>query len=479
MSGLGLVDRYSYGAGGAVFAVKEAAYAMFVLLFYTQVLGLGGTATGLVLFLALMWDAVSDPVMGAWSDRFDSRWGRRHPFMVVSALPLGLGMLALFYPPAWVQDSQTLLAGWLLLCSLWVRTAVTVFALPQLALAAEITSDYHERSRLLGVRAGFVFMVSVMLPALSMLFIFGEHDGVDGRFVAENYISYGWISALLVWLSASVTIIGTRKYAPLTRVDTARMPGAGGVADALGDFLSTLRNPNFRNLLYYDLAASASYGITITLNVMAWTYYWELSAAQLAYVLGLPVFLAVPAALASIGPLGRRLAKHDIMKWAMALMLVDIAWLYPLRFLFDVLPDNGHWSIPLLLLLQNLFYVYLFVLRNVSCYSIVADLTDEQEEVSGKRQEGSIYSVISFTGKLAAAAGPLYAGVALDVVGLNEGMLPGSVPQATLDGLVWAMALGITPLMLIAWFFTYRVHMSEARLAAIQARIAAREASLS
>jgi MFS family permease len=67
---LTLPNRLSYGLGGAVYAVKEAAYIMFVLLFYTQVLGLSGTATGIVLSLSLLWDAVTDPMVGSWSDRY-------------------------------------------------------------------------------------------------------------------------------------------------------------------------------------------------------------------------------------------------------------------------------------------------------------------------------------------------------------------------------------------------------------------------
>ncbi len=83
------VDRkssISYGVGGVPYAIKESAYTMFVLLFYTQVLGLGGTETGVVLFLGLVWDAVTDPLMGSWSHRFISRWGRRHPFMAVLSM---------------------------------------------------------------------------------------------------------------------------------------------------------------------------------------------------------------------------------------------------------------------------------------------------------------------------------------------------------------------------------------------------------
>ena len=92
--------RIAYGVGGGVFAIKEAAYAIFILLFYTQVLGLSGSITGMVIALSLVWDGISDPLVGSWSDRLRSRYGRRHPFMVYSTLRLALGFIGLFSPPA-------------------------------------------------------------------------------------------------------------------------------------------------------------------------------------------------------------------------------------------------------------------------------------------------------------------------------------------------------------------------------------------
>jgi len=258
-------------------------------LFYTQVLGLGGTNAGFVLFLGLLWDAVSDPMMGAWSDRFKSRWGRRHPFMIAGALPLGLGYLALFNPPEWALADSTHLATWLLACSLWIRTAITVFGLPHLALAAEMTQDYHERSRLLGIRSGFLFFTSIIVPAASMLLIFGEAAaGEDGRFIANNYVSFGWFAAILTWVTAIICIGGTRDYIAVTRIDQHKMPSSEGLTGIAKDFFGTLKNTNFRNLLYYDLSASASYGITATLNIIAWTYYWELNATEMAIVMAGP-----------------------------------------------------------------------------------------------------------------------------------------------------------------------------------------------
>ena len=107
----------------------------------------------------------------------------------------------------------------------------------------------------------------------------------------------------------------------------------------------------------------------------------------------------------------------------------------------------------------------------MSSSSIAADLTDEHEATSGKRQEGSFYSVLSFAAKLASAAGPLYAGITLDVIGLTEGMMPGEVGQGTLTALVWVMGIGIVPLLVVAWRFTLKVSMTEEQLKEIQENI--------
>lgn len=266
-------QRMGYGVGGAVFAVKEAAYAVFILLFYTQVLGLSGSATGLVLFLAVIWDAINDPMIGAWTDRTRSRWGRRHPFMLAGGIPMGIGFIGLFSPPDMVLDSQWLLGGWLLFWSIWVRTFLTFFTIPHMAMVAEITSDYHERSQLLGARTAFGFLGAVLLPAAGMYFLFQEQGGIDGRFQAANYPTYGLWSCLLVWLFSSVAIISTRRYIPLINHAEHRLPSSTGILGLFEDFLPVLRNTNFRTLLFYDIAASASYGILIGLNIMAWTYY--------------------------------------------------------------------------------------------------------------------------------------------------------------------------------------------------------------
>ena len=198
-------------------------------------------------------------------------------------------------------------------------------------------------------------------------------------------------------------------------------------------------------MLYYDLGATASYGITVSLNIIFWTYFWELEADQTGLVLAISVLIAVPCAMLLLRTVVRRMAKQDVVKYSVAIMLLGISWPYILRFM-DLIPANGHPAIFVILIAQNAIFMTFFMLRIVGITSITADLTDEHEVDTGLRQEGAFYSVLAFTTKLGGAVGPIYGGFALDMVGLQEGMRPGSVDQATLDTLVLVAAAGVVPI---------------------------------
>ena len=462
---ISLPIRLGYGLGGAMFSVKEAAYAVFIILFYTQVLGLSGTAAGIALAIAVLVDCVSDPIVGAWSDRLNSRWGRRHPFLVASTVPYGLGFIALFWVPDSVVEQQTVLAGWLLFWSVWVRTGVSVFAIPHLALSADMTDDYRERSTVIGTRLFFVFTGSVLIPALALVLIFNQQGDTDGRFLRDNYPVYGIASCLLCFLIGGISIWSTRSLArPSAAKDDE--PSAN-VAQFLADFFSTLKLRNFRQLVLFDGSAMVSYGILTATHMLANIYYWELDADDIALLLALPSLVGVSLAMLSIKWLGRRLAKHAILRWSIGLLMVDAVWPYLLRFA-GWMPDNGDPRVLWLLVLQMMIWMFLFILRGISSQSLIVDMADENDLLQGKRQEGALFAASLFAQKLATAVGPLYIGVALDMIGLQRGMEPGSVPTATLNGLILWFGVGVLTPLAVALLYSFRVSLSEQRLSEIQ-----------
>ncbi|MFT4768318.1 MAG: GPH family glycoside/pentoside/hexuronide:cation symporter [Glaciecola sp.] len=469
-----LSTRLIYGAGGAVYAVKEAAYTMFILLFYTQVLGLNGTLTGLIVALSLIWDAVSDPLVGTLSDRLRSKHGRRHPYMALSIVPLGLGFIGLFSPPDALLGSDALLAAWLLFWSLWVRTFVTTFSIPHLALSAEITNDYQGRSQILGARLAYMFLFSVLIPAVALTLIFQSSGGDDGRFVQGNYPIYGAFSCAVCWLLASITTFGTRRYARPSHTQPIPPPRHAGNT-LTQDLLRTLGNRSFRYLIGFELSVMASFGAISALNMLVWTYYWEFDAKEVSIILSLPSLLAVALVMLSLRPLGRHLEKYQLLQLSTVGLILNCLWLYPLHIL-GLLPDNGELWFALNLVFM-LIFMYCFLMRGIQAQSIIADLSDEHEWDHGMRQEAGFFAASNFAQKFATVFGPLYGGLALDLIGLESGMLPGSLDDSILDGLVIAFGLGSLPGMLLALLFSTRITISRARVADLQRMLGERAAA--
>ena len=150
---LSLRARFAYALGSAAYGVKENGLLYFLLLFYTAVLGLPPHWVGSVLALALVIDAISDPIVGYLSDKWQSsrfNWGRRHPFMYVAAVPMALAYAFLWNPPA--EASQLSLLAWLISFVIIIRLLSTVYELPNAALGPELTSNYDERTALMSYR---------------------------------------------------------------------------------------------------------------------------------------------------------------------------------------------------------------------------------------------------------------------------------------------------------------------------------------
>src|SRR5580698_7813168 len=142
--------KLAYGMGQLVEGVSTAVIGAFLFFFYTAVLGLSGSMVGIAAAISLAADAVADPLIGSMSDNTRSRWGRRIPFMMIGTPLVALGMGLAFSPPA--HASPIVLFVWLTAVSLGLRFCVSLFNVPFIALGAEISEDYAERSSVVAYR---------------------------------------------------------------------------------------------------------------------------------------------------------------------------------------------------------------------------------------------------------------------------------------------------------------------------------------
>ena len=146
-------QKISFGLGGGVNAIKTDFFVFYLGFFYLSVVGLNPLLTGTAIFLALIFDAINDPLIGSISDRFSSKFGRRHYLMMVALVPISISYLCLFIPNLFF-DNQIFLFFWLFGFATLTRFFVTLFDIPHRALATEIPDTYEDKGKIMTLREG-------------------------------------------------------------------------------------------------------------------------------------------------------------------------------------------------------------------------------------------------------------------------------------------------------------------------------------
>ena len=163
-----------------------SAAGVATMVFYNQVLGVDPWLCGVVFFVASVVDAVSDPLVGSWSDNFRSRWGRRHPFMLLSVTPLALAFYLMYAPPADLSELQYF--WWFLGTMVMLRLGKTFYTIPYDALGAELTDDYHEGTSVFGYNGVISMVAGAVLGVLVLVMIFPTTTEHQKRLVESGSI---------------------------------------------------------------------------------------------------------------------------------------------------------------------------------------------------------------------------------------------------------------------------------------------------
>ncbi len=438
MRPIGVGTKVAHGIGAMALSAKDAAFINFVPFFYTQVAGLSGTLYGWAAFVGQLSDAITDPIVGTICDNTRSRWGRYHPFMIASIIPLVICFLLLFNPPEGWHGIALFL--WLAGVAIALRTSLTIFVIPHMAFGAELSQDYEERSLIVSYRTLLGWLGGVAVPALALGFIFSRGaDGSDGRLIASNYNLYAWASAVVVIVVILWTVFFTRKEIP-------HLPPAGErrklkLLDPVRDVLSALRNRNFRRLFVVFLFIGATTGVVVTLGYYANTYFWEFSAPQVGLILSSSV-IGVSLGFAILRPVASRFEKKHIFIGAMVVLVINGLWWYGAR-LIDILPPNGAPILFYLALLHQIILSCAVMMQQTISGSMVADIVDEHEVETGGRRDGVFFAALGFSAKIPTGLGQLVGGVLIDVLGLETGLQPGDVPEDVL----WNLGLVTGPLV--------------------------------
>ena len=216
MSDTALRHRISYGTGSIATGIFAASPGLFLLFYLTDTLAVPAAIAGTALLLPRIWDVVTDPLMGLISDRTHTRWGRRRPYLLVGALAAPIAFFGIFASP----DMGTPFANFLTVTGIYAlaATAFTVFAIPYLAMPAEMTEIPHERTRVLSWRMAALVIGILLAGAVGPELIKLGGGGRDGYRLMAAFLAVMLFAAMMTCLIGTAgarTVARSQEAAPL------------------------------------------------------------------------------------------------------------------------------------------------------------------------------------------------------------------------------------------------------------------------
>lgn len=461
--------KLAYGAGAVAYGVKDNGFAVFLLIFYNQVMGLPANLVGLAVMVALVIDAFIDPMIGHLSDRTNTRWGRRHPWLYASILPVGLSWFMLWHPPAW---GETAMLVYLTCAAILVRTAIALNEVPSLAMLPEITQDYHERTDVIRYRFLFGWAGGLLLLFLAYgVFLAPTPAQPAGLLRREGYDAYAWAGVILMTVAILTVSLGTHRA--LAR-PPAKLPPRLPLAEELKAMRRTLRNPAFLTLMGAGVFAYANQGLNFATSTYMQTYVWEFPGWALAVW---PVTLLAGVVMGFVlAPIvSRRWGKKNAAAIMAALAMAIGLAPYVLR-LAGPFPANGEpATLPLFLGFATLA-TGIGVCPMMLTGSMLADVVEDSEIKTGHREEGLFFAGMLFMQKCVTGLGTFAAGSLISAVGFPANAQPGAVDGTVIERLMLLYTLLTAVLVSGAVLVFLRFPLGEADHADRLARLGATRA---
>jgi GPH family glycoside/pentoside/hexuronide:cation symporter len=443
----------AYGVGGLGNPIVGGNILQFMNPFYNAVLGVPATLVGLVIFFPRLWDAISDPLIGQWSDNCRSRWGRRKPFLFVGAIGLALSFF-LFWNPPFAAGNTVALTIWILVVGLILFTFWTIFFIPYGALGYELSVDYDERTRIMAVRTG---MSQIAEAIRGYALVVGLFLIVKTPFAGNQRIAFGvsgFVYAMILLVSGLIVVFCARE----------RFGKAAAVGMSLRkSTLTTLRNPLYVRIILFQIFFNLGLLFLATTIVYLITFY--VNDPALFGHTTMCTGLVVLAGLVLWNKLTPHFGKIWVLRVGVLFCMAAAASTY-----VAYIPGQ-RWSAFIVSILWGPGWAA----YTVMVPAIIADLTDLDELKTGKRREGSYASVYGFVTKLAVTGAAVLVGLVLD---FGVGFVPAlGVDQAPSTWLRMRLYTVFVPTLLLglAILSLGRFPLTKKRMLDIRAQLDARK----
>ena len=418
--------RAAYGIGDYAICLYWSGVGLYLLYFYTDVVGITPLLAGWIYALGIAWDAITDPFMGYMAERTRTKMGSYRPYIFYGSIPLALSFVLLFWVPPF---EGTLLFLFLLVVNLIHRTCFTIVSVPYSSLTARITDDSDERTKLTTARMLAASFGTLTVSAFGFPIVLWFGGGEE----ALGFIYLGMVAGLTAVLILSITVyfVKERNF----EFNQSELPSFKKVSQSVAS------NYPFW-IVFGSILILGSTTLMFNNNLIYFAkYYLDLHEYQ-GLILGVSSgvsFLVIPIwAFAAL-----KIGKKNAWMISMIFLLIGFItfYFYPIKSLNELLIILG------LIGIGNGATGILF-------WSMLPDTIEYGEWKSGIRTESSLYGFMTFAQKGAIAFAAVILGMALTVIGFEPNQVQ---TQETLDGLkslmTWIPLAGACISFILVYFY--------------------------
>ena len=407
--------KINYSIGAVANGIKTDTFTFFLLFFYSNIIGLNPGLAGLAIFIALCFDAVTDPLMGTISDRTNSKYGRRHPYMMISFMPMSLGYILLFAPRQDWDMSQNDLFLWMTIFTIITRIGMTLFDIPHRAFGGEVTKDYEERTLLMSWREMIGWVAGLSNAFLGYgIFFASTPEYPQGQLNPDAWFPFALTGAVFMIISVLYSSFSTKDEIK----DLSKWNGNIALYEIFNELKIAVTNKAFLIFFFGNLFLSLAWGLANTLTLFVNTYFWEFEATQIKYFL--PIYLIATLLAFYITP---RIVKVLEKRTVVLIAIAGVGFLSPVAFIMynlGLTPEKGSLQLVLFISIFLVFLITFNVMGIMVRDSMVGDIADEVELQSNKRQEGILFATVGFMQKLNAGLGSFFAGLVLNYINFDR-----------------------------------------------------------
>jgi len=424
---LTLKTRLGYGIGDIAICLYWSGVGLYLLYFYTDVVGISPSLAGLIYGIGMLWDAVTDPFMGYIAERTRTKWGVYRPYLLFGNVPLALSFVLLFWVPPF---EGAMLFSFLLFTNLLHRTCFTIVSVPFSSLTPRITSDSQERTnltgfRMLGAQTGTNLMALLAFP---IIFWVGGEDESSG------FLVLGAIAGLTALAIHAVTFITVKE--PENDLGIERV--GGSLAEAAQ---AVAKNGPF----WLVFSATLIVGITTIFfgnNLIYYTKYaLNLHEHQgtILFTSGIIAFLSIPIWWVISNRIGKKLTW--LISSSVTLIALISFYLYPISQLNELLVLVG-------------FIGFGSGAGGILFWSMLPDTIEYGEVHTGVRSESSLYGFMTFAQKGSIAFAIIILGLVLDAIGFQANEIQTESTIADMKAIMTLIPIvGIASSLIIIYFY--------------------------